>query len=65
MSRATEQQVAAVRRLVREQVATVEILEPQALAPTLRVLVAARDEMRKELADWIRTVEDPSARVGP
>jgi hypothetical protein len=63
--RATESQVAAVRRLVREQVATVEKLEPQAMVPTLRVLAAARREMQHELAHWVGTVKDPTERFGP
>lgn len=62
MARATEQQVAAVRRLVREQVAHVQNLEPQAISPTLRVLLHARDEMQRDLAEWVKSVADPTER---
>ncbi len=61
-ARVTSEQAAGVRRLVRENVAAIEHLEPQALKPTLEVLLHARTELRKDLAKWMRTVEDPTER---
>lgn len=47
---------------MRENVAAIEHLEPQALRPTLEVLLHARNELRADLAKWILTVEDPTER---
>jgi hypothetical protein len=65
VTRATDKQVAAVRRLVREQVGMVAKLEPMTLEPTLRVLMHARDEMRTELSHWMSSVKDPTEQFTP
>ncbi len=57
-----KEQAAAVRRLVREQVAAAEQLEPLAVRPVLEVLLEARKEMRQALREWIATVDDPLER---
>ena len=56
----TKEQVAAVRRLVREQVAAVEHLEADALRPTLKVLAAARAELREDLSRWVKSIDKPT-----
>lgn len=59
-ARATREQVDGVRRLVREQVAAVEHLEPAALKPVIEVFAQARKELQDDLRRWMRDVEDPT-----
>lgn len=56
------EQVEAVRRLVRESVATVDGLAPGALRAVLPALRAAREELRVDLLDWLRRAPNGSER---
>lgn len=58
--KASKGQAEAVRNLVREQVAQVEHIERAALRPLSEVLLAARHELRRDLAAWLKTVKDPT-----
>jgi SPP1 gp7 family putative phage head morphogenesis protein len=60
--RATRAQAAAVRNLVRENVAAAERVENAAVRPLIEVLLEARKELREDLAKWMATVENPEAR---
>jgi SPP1 gp7 family putative phage head morphogenesis protein len=60
--RPAKDQIEAVERLVREQVAVIESLEPQALRAVLPALVEARNELRRGLSDWLSKVKDGDLR---
>lgn len=47
-------QLAAVRRLVDQSVAAVDALAPGLMRHVMPALVAARDELRSELTDWLQ-----------
>lgn len=55
-------QADAVSRLVRESVAAVDALAPEALRAVLPALQAARDELRSDLLDWLKTAPDGKER---
>lgn len=46
-------QIDSIERLVRESVATVDALAPDAMRAVLPALRAARDELRADLQDWL------------
>jgi len=56
------EQVEAVRRLVRESVASVDALAPEAMRAVMPALLAARDEMRADLLTWLKNAPDGKER---
>lgn len=58
----TKAQIEAVERLVRESVAHVDQMAPEAMRAVLPALRTARDELRQDLAEWMRTVDNGANR---
>lgn len=56
------EQVEAVERLVRESVASVDAIAPDALRAVIPALREARDELRRDLQEWIGTIPDGANR---
>lgn len=56
------QQLEAVQRLVRESVATVDAIAPDAVRSLIPVLRQVRDELRRDLQDWLGNAPDGSER---
>lgn len=56
------EQVEAVERLVRESVASVDRIAPDALRAVFPALREARDELRRDLQEWIGTISNGANR---
>jgi hypothetical protein len=59
---ATKAQIAAVEALVRESVGNVDRMAPESLRAVLPALRQAREELQRDLGDWISTVDNGADR---
>jgi hypothetical protein len=59
---ATKAQIAAVEALVRESVGNVDRMAPESLRAVLPALRQAREELQRDLGEWVATVDNGADR---